>query len=181
MDPIDSGPQLSFSARRLASIVRLVLSLAILIAACLIDRAWGEPVAAPDFALRSLAQGNQRLSEFRGEVVVLAFWASWCGECREELRGLDAFYERHRADGLVMLGINVDQNGERAQAFARSLELDFPVLLDDEGRVSRLYAVEHMPRTVVIDRDGVIREVQDDLSDRAARGWEERWAALLAE
>jgi peroxiredoxin len=178
---MDSGPQLSISARRLAWFARLLLSLLILIVACVIDRAYGEPVAAPDFALRSLAQGNQRLSEYRGEVVVLAFWASWCGECREELRGLDAFYEQHREDGLVMLGINVDRDGVRATQFARSLGLDFPVLLDDEGAVSQLYTVEHMPRTVVIDRDGVIREVQDGLDDRAARGWQDRVTALLEE
>ncbi|HSN70388.1 MAG TPA: TlpA disulfide reductase family protein, partial [Steroidobacteraceae bacterium] len=87
----------------------------------------GDPRLAPDFALRSLDQGNQRLSEYRGDVVVLCFWASWCGDCRRRLPQLNELYDEHRAAGLAVLGINLDEDAGRAREFARVLGLEFPV------------------------------------------------------
>jgi peroxiredoxin len=150
------------SPRALRAHVRTGLSLAILIAACYVDAARAGGGSAPDFALRSLERGNQRLSEFRGQVVVLTFWASWCGECRSALPALNALYAQHRAAGLVVLGINLDSDPQRARDFRQALGIEFPVLLDANGDVSRLYAVDDMPLTIVIDRDGMARRVFAD-------------------
>ena len=136
---------------------------------------------APDFALRSLERGNQRLSEHRGDVVVLGFWASWCGDCRSHLPELNALYTEHRDAGLVMFGINLDRDPQRAREFTGALALDFPVLIDADGEVSRLYAVSRVPSVVVIDRDGAIRYVFDEGGREAVQQWREQILALLTE
>lgn len=170
------------SGRRVAYWLRLAFSLAIITIACVIDAVHADEAAAPDFALRSLDRGNQRLSEYRGDVVVLGFWASWCGDCRRRLPELNSLYERHRGQGLVMLGINLDRDPQRARDFARVLGLDFPVLLDADGVVGRLYEVEDVPRIVVIDRDGAVRHVFGRRDQVEAGGdWQSDIVALLGE
>ena len=115
--------------------------------------------AAPDFALRTLEQSNLRLSEFRGQVVLINFWASWCGACRQAMPIFNEMQEKYGQAGLVMLSINVDDEAHRALQMAQSLKIRFPVLLDDQKAVSRLYQLETMPLTVLIDREGTVRFV----------------------
>ncbi len=115
----------------------------------------GKP--APDFALRSLDGKNRRLSEMRGEVVMINFWATWCGPCREEMPLLDRIYQQYRPVGFQVLGVNVDEAGSRAGDMAKSLGVTFPVLFDDDKSVSRLYDIGSMPMTVLIARDGTVR------------------------
>ncbi len=114
---------------------------------------------APDFALRSLQGANLRLSEHRGDVVLLNFWATWCGPCRQEMPRLEEIHARYSAAGLTLLGVNIDEDPARAEDLAAQLGVSFPVLFDDEQEVSRLYDVEAMPMTVMIDKDGRIRSV----------------------
>ena len=114
---------------------------------------------APDFALKTIEQGNLRLSEFRGEVVLINFWASWCGSCRQAMPRLNDIYEKYRHVGLVMLSINLDEEEHRAVHMAESLRIRFPVLLDVRKTVSQAYQVDNMPLTVLIDRSGVVRLV----------------------
>ena len=112
--------------------------------------------AAPDFALKDLTGRNQRLSEFRGEVVVLAFWASWCGQCRGALQSMDEAVAA--TDGApVALGVSLDRDASRAASVATALGLRFPSMLDVEQAVGRLYDVQHLPLTLLIDREGVVR------------------------
>ena len=118
-----------------------------------------EGKAAPDFALKSRAGDNLRLSEHRGEVVMINFWASWCGPCRQEIPELNALYERYRDTGFTLIGVNIDDNAGKAERLAGSLKVAYPVLFDREKAVSRLYEVDAMPSTVLIDRDGVVRQV----------------------
>jgi peroxiredoxin len=159
----------------------LCVSVVILAFAIPVESTPASGPSAPDFALRSLERGNQRLSEHRGDVVVLGFWASWCGDCRKRLPELNALYTDHRDAGLVMFGINLDRDPQRAREFARALDIDFPVLIDADGEVSRLYEVTRVPRIVVIDRDGAIRHVFDDAGDDGLPQWREQILALLAE
>ncbi len=112
---------------------------------------------APDFALKSLAGENMRLSEYRGEVVMINFWATWCGPCRQEMPLLDELYSRYERVGFRLLGVNIDDDPRRATEMARDLGISFPVLFDDRKEVSRLYQVEAMPVTVILDREGVVR------------------------
>ncbi len=109
---------------------------------------------APDFTLKSAQHGNLRLQEYRGQVVLLNFWASWCGPCRKEMPALQDLYKKYEKFGFVVLAVSVDEDTSAADEFMGTVEVDFPYLYDTESKVSELYAVEAMPTTVVIDRDG---------------------------
>ena len=112
---------------------------------------------APDFALKNSDGENIRLSEFRGDVVMINFWATWCGPCRQEMPLLDELYQRYQRVGFNLLGVNIDDDSRRAMEMIEELGVDFPVLFDDRKDVSRLYEVEAMPVTVILDRQGTVR------------------------
>ncbi len=114
---------------------------------------------APDFALKSATGENLRLSEYRGNVVMINFWATWCGPCRQEMPLLDELYNRYQRVGFNLLGVNIDDDSSRAVDMARELGVSFPVLFDARKEVSRLYDVEAMPVTVLVDREGTVRYV----------------------
>jgi len=119
----------------------------------------GEP--APDFALRALNGRNVRLSEHLGEVVLVNFWATWCGSCRRQMPLLDETYSRYLRAGLVLLSVNLDEDPTSAEEMARTLRVSYPVLFDSRKEVSRSYDVATMPVTVLIDRSGVVRYVSE--------------------
>ncbi len=117
----------------------------------------GQP--APDFALKSSTGENLRLSEYRGDVVMINFWATWCGPCRQEMPLLDDLYTRYQRVGFNLLGVNIDDDSGRALAMIQELGVSFPVLFDDRKEVSKMYEVGAMPVTVIVDRAGQIRYV----------------------
>jgi thiol-disulfide isomerase/thioredoxin len=135
----------------------------------------GQP--APDFALRSLGNENLRLSEHLGEVVVINFWATWCGPCRQEMPLLDELYSKYRLVGLVLLSVNIDDAPDRAIEMAQALKVSYPVLLDARKDVSRAYQVGTLPLTVLIDREGIVRYVSEGYKP----GYEKRYAEKLRE
>jgi thiol-disulfide isomerase/thioredoxin len=112
---------------------------------------------APDFTLKSAGGENLRLSEFRGEVVLINFWASWCGPCREEMPLLDQLHNRYQSLGFTVLGVNVEEDPHKALRLLKDLHVSFPVLFDDQSTVSRLYDIVAMPSTVLVDRNGNMR------------------------
>lgn len=118
-----------------------------------------EGQVAPDFALKSTTGENLRLSEYRGDVVMINFWATWCGPCRQEMPLLDELYARYHRVGFNLLGVNVDDDTTRALRMVEELDLHFPVVFDTRKEVSRLYNVEAMPATILVDREGKIRHV----------------------
>lgn len=109
---------------------------------------------APDFTLKSKHDGNIRLSEQRGNIVLVNFWASWCGPCREELPKMEELYQEYQDLGFEILAVNVDDEESKADVLLKDIEVTFPVLYDTKGNVSELYDVNAMPTTVMIDRDG---------------------------
>jgi peroxiredoxin len=115
--------------------------------------------AAPDFALKSSSGDNVRLSEYRGDVVMVNFWATWCGPCRQEMPLLDELYSRYERVGFSLLGVNIDDDSRKAMNMVSELGVSFPVLFDARKEVSKLYKVEAMPVTVLIDREGTVRYV----------------------
>ena len=114
---------------------------------------------APDFTLQSSTGENVRLAEQRGQVVMLNFWASWCGPCRKEMPLLDEISKRYSAAGFVLYGVNVEEDNTDAKKLIKELGVTFPILYDTESKASSLYNVDAMPTTVVIDKKGVIRFV----------------------
>jgi thiol-disulfide isomerase/thioredoxin len=117
--------------------------------------------AAPDFTLESLDGSQLTLSELRGSPVMLNLWASWCLPCRVEMPAIERVYQRHREDGLVVVGLNVTaQDSEAAaRAFAQEFGLSFPIVLDRDGAASARYELMGLPSTYFIDRQGIIRAV----------------------
>ena len=115
--------------------------------------------AAPDFTLHAMGGPNLRLKEQRGRVVMVNFWATWCGPCRQEMPQLNRLYEKYKGSGFVLLGVNVDDDVSKAAEVASKLGVTFPVLLDTDKAVSKLYDLSTMPSTVIIDRDGKVRYV----------------------
>ncbi len=114
---------------------------------------------APDFVLKSATGENLRLSEYRGDVVMINFWATWCGPCRQEMPLLDELYGRYQRVGFNLLGVNIDDDSRRAMAMVNELGISFPVLFDEDKKVSKLYEVETMPLTILLDREGTVRHV----------------------
>jgi thiol-disulfide isomerase/thioredoxin len=135
----------------------------------------GQP--APDFALRSMSGPSMRLSEHLGEVVIINFWATWCGPCRQEMPLLDELYGKYQRAGLVLLSVNIDESTAPAIEMAQTLKVSYPVLFDARKEVSRAYDVSAMPVTVLVDRAGVIRYVSEGYKP----GYEKRYTEKLRE
>lgn len=114
---------------------------------------------APDFELMDLQGETTSLTELRGGVVLLNFWATWCGPCRLEMPTLQDKYDEFREADFTVLGVNFDESQEDVRAFGEELGLTFPLLLDPGGRVQRLYNVRGYPSTVIVDAQGVIRVI----------------------
>ena len=137
--------------------------------------------SAPDFTLRTMEGPNLRLQEQRGQVVMINFWATWCGPCRQEMPHLNRLYDRFQASGFTLLGVNVDDDTRNAAGVAAKLGLHFPVLLDTDKVVSRLYDLSTMPSTVLIDRDGRVRYVTRGYKEGYEDAYEKQIRELLKE
>jgi len=113
---------------------------------------------APDFVLKTQAGSNLRLSEFRGQVVLLNFWARWAGDSRQEMPVLDKINATYARAGLVVLGVSVDEDLRRAREFADAMKVSYPIMFDTGGSsIGRDYLLEKMPMTILVDRSGVVR------------------------
>lgn len=115
---------------------------------------------APDFTLKTLEGQDVTLSDFRGQPVIVNFWATWCGPCRIEMPHLQAAYENNQQE-VVVLGVNLTQRDsvEEVPAFLDEFGLTFPIVLDENGEVATTYNVIGQPASVFIDEDGLIHTV----------------------
>lgn len=114
---------------------------------------------APDFTLADLGGKKVSLSSFKGTVVLLNFWATWCGPCRAEMPALNKLYLDLRDKGLAVLAVSVDDSEKSVRAFMKQRKFSFPVLMDTEKEVSfDSYAVMGLPTTVLVDKKGMIAE-----------------------
>jgi len=114
---------------------------------------------APDFTLKNLQGTNLNLTEQRGNIIVINFWASWCGPCRKEMPVLQKFHDKYSDLGVFVWGVNVEQENQAGRDFLAGLNLTFPIFFDETNKISATYQVEAMPTTVIVDRNGVVRYV----------------------
>ena len=178
-DPRSTDPSLDRARRQVLALGATGAALALGLP---VARAAVAPAsAAPDFTLRSLAGPNLRLLEQRGKVVLLNFWATWCAPCREEMPQLNKLYEKYRASGFTLLGVNVDEDSRNAAGIAGQLGVKFPVLLDSDKRVSKLYDLSAMPSTVMIDRDGRVRFLHRGYKSGTENEYDQQIRTLLKE
>ena len=112
---------------------------------------------APDFQMPLFDGGVINLSDYRGEVVVLNFWASWCGPCRWEMPAFERMYQEYRDKGVMFVGVAISDDPANARAFADEVGVTYPIGADFAGRIARVYRPTTMPTTFFIDREGVIR------------------------
>ena len=115
---------------------------------------------APDFQLPDLNEKQLRLSDYRGKVVFLNFWATWCKPCREEMPSMEVLYKNFEKDGLVILAVSIDRVTTKKEIppFVKGLNLTFPVLVDSWGQTDKRYKLMGVPETYIIDQQGVLRE-----------------------
>jgi peroxiredoxin len=115
----------------------------------------GQP--APDLVARGLSGQNVRLSEHRGEVVVVSFWSGACNTCRAQLEALDRIARTYGSAGLTVIGVNLDDNVLRAEKFARAQDVQFQLLVATAKSTGRDFRVDRLPMIVFVDREGVLR------------------------
>lgn len=157
--------------RSMRNSIRVVALLMLVVATCTLyasNSLLGK--TAPDFTLRSNAGDNKKLSELRGKVVMLNFWATWCGPCRQEIPKLTELKSLHDEYDFELLGINIDEDRAKALRLAKKLSVNFPILFDESKQVSKDYSIDAMPMTILIDRDGTVRYVH--------RGYKENYIGL---
>jgi peroxiredoxin len=139
------------------------------------------PSPAPDFTLKSRTGENIKLSELRGQVVMVNFWASWCGPCRQEMPILDQLYQRYQPMGFTLLGINVEEDSAAADKILKEIPVTFPVLYDTKHKVSERYQVRAMPSTYLIDRDGKLRYLHKGYKSGTEEAYQQQLRELIRE
>ena len=136
---------------------------------------------APDFTLKSNSNANVKLSEHRGDVVMINFWASWCGPCRQEMPLLEQINDRYKDLGFTLIGVNVDENPAKAQEILRDIPVNFPILYDSANKVSKLYNVNAMPSTFLVDRNGNLRYFHKGYRPGYEKEYEQQIKTLIKE
>ena len=117
-------------------------------------RGYPARTAPPQFSGSTLDARQLSMTEYRGTVIVLTFWASWCLECRVEMPALERLRREFSSRGLAIIGVNTRENKEAVRRYAKELGLTFPLVLDPDGKTNALYGVIGLPTTFVVGRDG---------------------------
>ena len=139
------------------------LALTLLLAACGgsgsgLSEGITEGHLAPDFRLEALDGRQISLSEYRGQVVLINFWATWCEPCRAEFPDLEAVYQARRDDGFVVLGVNSHETSGAITPFVTAMGASYPILIDDGSRVAKTYRPVGLPMSLLVDQEGIIQE-----------------------
>jgi len=112
---------------------------------------------APNFTLEDVQGNKVSLADYKGKVVILNFWATWCPPCIEEMPSMEKLHQRYKGDDFVLLAVNVEENSRKiVQKFLKKNPYTFPVLLDLDARVQQMYGAYRFPETVIINRNGDI-------------------------
>jgi peroxiredoxin len=136
---------------------------------------------APNFNLRAKDGGEVSLADLQGQVVMVNFWATWCGPCRQEMPHLEALYQRYSDLGFTLLGVNVEADSSGADKFLKETPVSFPILFDPKSEVSKMYDVIAMPSTVIVDREGNMRFIHHGYKPGYENEYQTQIRALLRE
>ena len=141
----------------------------------------GMETPAPQFTLSARGGGDVSLSQYHGQVVMINFWASWCGPCRTEMPLLDSIYKKYNKLGFTLLGVNVEPDSKAADDWLKQTPVTFPILFDKDSKVSKLYQVAGMPSTVIIDRNGKVRWLHRGFTPGAENEYMDQIRSLVRE
>ena len=136
---------------------------------------------APPFQLTSSSGKSLSLTDLKGRIVLVNFWASWCGPCRKEMPLLEQLNRQYRSKGVTLVGVDVEPDSAAAIDWLKVTPVSFPILFDVDSRVSKLYQVEGMPNTVILDRQGKVRYVHRGYSTGAENEYLDQIRALIRE
>jgi peroxiredoxin len=139
----------------------------------------GQP--APDLVARGVTGQNVRISEHRGEVVIVSFWSGSCSTCSRQLEALDRIAKTYASAGLVVIGVNLDDNIARAEKFARAQNVQFPLLISAPENTGSDYRVDRVPMMVFVDREGVLRAAHREFKARDEARYVRELRTLLDE
>lgn len=171
--------------RSSTSIARHALAMSLVVAAMCFSRSRANAVdegqVAPEIQLQDLSGKAVKLSSFQGKVVLVDFFASWCAPCREELPVLEKLHKTYHEQGLVILGVNIDNEVSAARNFLKTLPVSFLVLHDADKKVAKLYAPPTMPSSYLIDRKGHVHRVHKGFRASDAAKIEAELKKMLAD
>ncbi|MGB6308334.1 MAG: TlpA disulfide reductase family protein [Steroidobacteraceae bacterium] len=136
---------------------------------------------APAFTLTTLTGAPGALSQYKGQVVMVNFWATWCGPCQQEMPLLDQMYKKYKPAGFTLIGVNVDKEAPPVKELMARKPVSFPVLLDPANQVSKAYHVDEMPSSVIIDRKGEIRYIHRGYKPGDENEYQDRIRQLIRE
>ena len=164
------------------AIARWLLALTLICSPAL---TWGADLfvgdRAPNFTLKSNKGENLRLSEQRGQIIFISFWADWCGTCKEQLKELEKIFLQQQEKGFQVWGISLDTDFDEAAFHARTMGLTFPILHDSEHKISKSYRIDDLPSVVLVDRDGMIRYVNETFNSNLANEYKSQVQKLVNE
>lgn len=135
----------------------------------------------PEIGLKDLRGNTVARAALAGKVVIVDFWASWCGPCKEEMPVLSRLYQKHAARGLVVVGVSVDEEAANVHAFLARVKANFPIVHDAKHAVAERFAPPKMPSSYVVDRRGVVRYVHGGFRPADAESLAREVEKLLAE
>jgi thiol-disulfide isomerase/thioredoxin len=162
-------------------ILTLSLVLLILLPGCGIEKEESTLPSAPNFTLQTLDGQEVTLSHLKGKVILLDFWATWCGPCRESIPHLIQLYKTYQKDGLEVIGMNVEKGEmDAVRRFVKSMDIPYPITLSPDD-VQRDYRVSGLPTTIFIDKQGRIREKMVGFTSEIAKQTTARVVTLLSE
>lgn len=156
-------------------------ALAALVAAAGAIAAAGDAGPTPAFTLTTLSGQQDSLRQYKGQVVLVNFWATWCGPCQQEMPLLNQMYKEYQPAGFTLIGVDVDSDKTAVQALLARKPVSFPILLDPANRVSKEYHVDEMPSTVIIDRKGEIRYIHRGYKPGDENEYQDRIRQLIQE
>jgi thiol-disulfide isomerase/thioredoxin len=135
----------------------------------------------PAFQLNSNSGKPISLADLKGQIVLVNFWASWCGPCRQEMPILEQLNQKYHSKGVTLIGVNVEPDSAAAINWLKATPVSFPILFDVDSKVSKLYEVQGMPNTVILDRKGVVRYIHRGYSPGAENEYLDQIRALIRE